>query len=69
MWYNACWLYRIKLTIQASKVDADLTDYPIYVDLSNLPSDFHNNVKSDGGDIRVTKADGVTELPPFFNPE
>lgn len=62
-WYNASWLYRVKVTVLAAKVDADLSNYPVYVDLSDLPADFHTNVKSDGGDIRVTESDGTTEIP------
>lgn len=63
-WYNSSWLRRVKVTILASKVDGDLTDYPVYVDLSKLPSDFHTYCnQTDARDIRVTKQDGVTELP------
>ncbi len=63
-WYNDSWKYRVKVTVLASKVDADLTDYPIYVNLNNLPAEFHANVnQTDARDIRVTKADGVTEVP------
>jgi len=61
-WYNSNWQFRKKITIDNTKVNADLTDFPIYVDLSDLGSDFFNNVKADGGDIRITKADGTTEL-------
>ena len=64
VWYNSSWNYRVKLTIQNGKVDADLTDFPVYVDLSELPSEFHTNVnQTDARDIRVTKSDGSTELP------
>ncbi len=62
-WYNASWPYRVAVTIQASEVDADLTDFPVYIDLSDLPAEFHTNVNSDGGDIRVTQSDGITEVP------
>jgi hypothetical protein len=62
-WYNASWNYRIKITVDNTKVDADLTDFPVYVDLANLPAGFFSNVKADGGDIRVTKSDGETEVP------
>ena len=63
-WYNSDWGYRVKVTVLAAKVDADLTDYPIYVDLSNLPAGFHTNVnQTDARDIRVTTSDGATELP------
>jgi len=63
-WYNNNWKYRVKATVLATKVDADLTDYPVYVDLSGLPAGFHTNVnQTDGRDIRVTKANGTTEVP------
>ena len=62
-WYNASWTNRVKVTVLATKVDADLTNFPVYVDLSGLPAGFHTNVnQTDGRDIRVTKADGSTEL-------
>jgi hypothetical protein len=63
IWYNPSWSKRIKITIDADKVDSDLTDFPVYVDLNDLGSDFFTHVKADGGDIRVTKADGTTEVP------
>ena len=62
-WYNSNWQFRKKITIDNTKVNADLTDFPVYVDLSDLGSDFFSNVKADGGDIRITKADGTTEVP------
>lgn len=62
-WYNASWGYRVTVTVNNAQVDADLTNYPVYVDLSTLPAGFHTNVKSDGSDIRVTAGDGTTELP------
>lgn len=62
-WYDKSWGYRVKLTVLNGKVDADLTDFPVYVDLSDLPAGFHSNVKTDGSDIRITTSDGVTECP------
>jgi hypothetical protein len=39
-----------------------LTDFPVYVDLSDLPAGFHTNCnQTDARDIRVTRSDGVTE--------
>ena len=61
-WYNTNWTYRKKITIANAQVSANLTDFPIYLDLSDLGTDFFSNVNIGGGDIRVTKADGVTEL-------
>jgi hypothetical protein len=60
-WFSANWKYRVKLTVQSSKVEATETDIPVYVDLSDADSDFWSNVKSDGGDLIVTMADGITQ--------
>jgi hypothetical protein len=58
------WDHRVKVTVLAAKVDEDITNFPIYVDLSALPAGFHTGVnQTDGRDIRVTKADGTTEVP------
>lgn len=62
-WYDDNWLYRLPVTILASAVDDDLTNFPVYVDLDDLNSHFFSNVESDGSDIRVTQTDGVTEVP------
>lgn len=61
-WYNENWLYRIPVTIRSSEIDDDLTNFPVFVDLTDLPSSFFANLNSDGGDIRVTLNDGVTEV-------
>jgi hypothetical protein len=61
-WYNDSWDYRQKVTIKSSQVDSDLTDFPVYVDLATMSSGFFASVQSDGGDIRVTEADGTTEV-------
>ena len=50
------------VTIQSSQVTADQTDFPLLVDLSDLPAGFWSTVANGGGDIRVFKADGTTEL-------
>ena len=50
------------ITIDKDKVDSDLTDFPIYIDLSDLPSSFWDTVVNGGGDIIVYKSDGTTEL-------
>jgi hypothetical protein len=63
-WYNDAWAYRTKLTIDHTKVGADQTDFPVYIDLSILSSEFHQHVnQTDARDIRITKGDGTTELP------
>jgi len=61
-WYNANWDYRVKITIDNTQVGATLTNFPVYVDLSELPAGFHTNVnQTDARDIRVTRSDGETE--------
>lgn len=61
------WGYRAPTTIQSSEVVADLTDYLFYVDLSSMPDQFFLNVNPDGGDIRVTRDDGFTELEHYVS--
>jgi hypothetical protein len=60
-WYNTNWLYRKKVTIGTQT--ANLTNFPVYVNLANMGANFFSNVRTDGGDIRVTLADEVTEVP------
>ena len=55
-----------EVTIDSTKVLSDLTDYPIYIDLAELSkagADIFDTCRTDGGDIRITKSDGTTELP------
>ena len=56
-WFLNDWEYRIQLTVNSSEVDDDLTDFPVYVDMGDLPAGFFSAVRSDGGDIRVTTSD------------
>ena len=64
MAYLSGYTKRQKVTIDNTKVTADLTDFPIYIDLSDmdLATDIFDTCQADGGDIRVTKSDGTTEL-------
>ncbi len=59
-WYNLAWTRRIKLTVGTA---SSLTDFPLYVDLSGLESDFWSHVQNGGADIRVTTDDRTTEIP------
>jgi hypothetical protein len=62
VWFSPNWSSRIKFTVDYTKVGATLTDFPVYIDLSIIPStsSFWSNVKSDGGDLVATLADGLT---------
>ncbi len=61
-WYDTSWNRRMAITVDSSQVNSGLTDFPLYVDLSDLGSEFFANVQSGGDDIRVTESDGTTEL-------
>ena len=43
-------------------MDDNLTDFPVYLDLSDLSSDFWSNVEG-SGDLRITQTDGHREVP------
>ena len=64
-WYNTGWGYRAKITTQNGKVNADLTDYPIYVKLDDFGSGhgIWGHAMTTGADLRVTTSDGTTEVP------
>jgi hypothetical protein len=62
-WYSGSWSRRVKLTVDEAVVEGGLTDFPVYVNLADLPAEFFDNIQADGDDIRVTEADGVTEVP------
>jgi hypothetical protein len=53
--------YSGTLTVASGTVLSDLTDFPVYVDLADLPAGFWSAVTSDGGNIRVSQ--GGTDLP------
>lgn len=57
------WSYRFKVTAPASKFSADVSYFVYSYALANAPAEFWTNVSSDGSDIRVTLADGTTEVP------
>lgn len=52
------------VTIDNTKVDATLTDFPVFLDLSEFDTttDIFDTCRSDGGDIRITLSDGTTQL-------
>lgn len=61
-WYSNNWKNRIAITVNYGQVGATLTNFPIFLDLSTLPARFFSVVRTDGGDIRITQLDGVTEV-------
>ena len=55
------WNYRKQLTIDSSKIDSILTDFPVLVKLTSSNFDF-SKARSDGYDIRFTTSDNATVL-------
>lgn len=56
------WSYYKEITIPASEVDANLTDFPWVIKLAS-DSDLAAHARSDGYDIVITNSDGSVELP------
>lgn len=56
-WYDSNWNKRRQITIDKDDIDSDITDFPVYVDIGSIA-----NI-SDPEAVRVTKADGSTEVP------
>ena len=61
-WYDTNWIVRQKITIDHTKLSANVVNFPVYLNLGLLGTTFFNNVGSAGADIRLTKSDGTTEL-------
>ncbi len=65
-WYDTDWTYRKKLTIDHYSVDADLTDFPVMIPITDdsLKDTVHGGhvAQSTGNDILFTKSDGSTKL-------
>ncbi len=53
--------YRIKITIDHTKIDNDLTDFPVAIILTSNNFDF-SKAMPNGSDIRFTQSDGIKEL-------
>jgi hypothetical protein len=60
--WKAGWLYRTPLTVLHSGVNGDAANFPVFVDLDDLPDTFFDHCNANGTDLRVTASDGTTEL-------
>lgn len=54
--------HQTTLTIDSAQVDSTLTDFPVYVNLADMPSEFWNNTINGCADIRI-ETSGGTEVP------
>lgn len=63
--YNNNWAYYQTFYANKSQVPGNIVDFRGVIDLSSglVPDHFWENVKDDGGDIRMTTGDGATEIP------
>ena len=61
-WYNTNWTKRVMITIDDSKVNGSVLNFPVYVNLNGMPASFFDDVSANGADLRVTKADGITQV-------
>ncbi|MHC4499571.1 MAG: DUF2341 domain-containing protein, partial [Planctomycetota bacterium] len=61
-WYNSNWLYRQKITISPTVADADLTNFPYLVKITDLANPVFANAQTDGDDILFTSSDETTKL-------
>src|SRR3989344_5672823 len=66
-WYNSSWGYRKKITIDNTKVDGDLTNFPVLISTTDVDwKDTSNGGyvgQSDGGDFVFTTESGTSTLP------
>lgn len=64
VWFDSNWDYRVKVEVVPTLVGSStaITNFPVYVNLGDLPASFLTNVQASGADIRVTKSDGSTEV-------
>ena len=60
-WYNTNWLYRQKITIDSTRVSANMTDFPVLINLAS-DSDLAGGAQNDGDDILFTASDETTKL-------
>ena len=60
-WYNSNWSFRKAITISNAQVTADLTNFPVLVNLAS-DTDLTADAQNDGDDILFTSSDGTTKL-------
>lgn len=60
-WWDANWLYRTKITVDHTLVDANLTNFTVLVKLTDGSNFTYANGLANGYDIRFVDDDGVTQ--------
>jgi MSHA biogenesis protein MshQ len=59
-WWSSDWHYRKQITIDHTKVEGDLSNFPILV--SHISSDFSNKTQQDGDDFVFTYIKGTHQI-------
>jgi hypothetical protein len=59
-WWNPNWHYRREITVDSSKVDSDLSDFPVLVHLDESNFDF-SKARSSGQDIRFIDPSAIPQ--------
>jgi len=59
-WFDLAWLNRKKITIDNTKVAADLNGFPVLISRTDIEL---TKARTDGFDFVFTKDDGITEIP------
>ncbi|MDD1663794.1 MAG: DUF2341 domain-containing protein, partial [Methanomicrobiales archaeon] len=63
-WYSLEWLYRKKITIDHTKVTADLTDFPVLINYQDSDlAQGTGKARIDANDVLFTSSDGMAKLP------
>jgi hypothetical protein len=60
-WYDTSWVYRKRISTDHTKVDDNLSNFPVLINLPSDP-DLAAHAQGDGDDILFTSADGTTRL-------
>lgn len=56
-WWNSSWSYRKMITIDGTKVSANISDFPVLIDITD--ADLISKARSDGEDIVFTDSSGL----------
>jgi len=59
-WYNASWQYRVKITVDADMVDANLSDYPVYVVYQSGVTNLVDKYNTSGRDGETGTINSIT---------
>src|SRR3989304_6046120 len=60
-WFDDSWQFRKAITIDNTKVTADLTNFPVLISLTS-DAGLAADAQADGDDILFTSSDGATKL-------